>query len=279
MIVSSKELLKLARERNFAFPAANFVDQLSASAYIAAAEERKLPLILAFAQQHLPYLSFDEVIEIGKYYAEKAKVPVVLHMDHGMDKELIFKAVDVGFSSVMIDASAKSFDENVSITREIVDYAHARGVVVEAEIGHVGEGSAYADHNSCNNVYTTVEEAVNFTALTGVDSLAVSIGTAHGPYVGTPAIDFERLTEIRNAVDIPLVLHGGSSSGDDNLHRCAISGISKINVYTDFVLAAQRKLEERGATDYISVRQALKDGMSEHLKHCYDLFETDKFLG
>ena len=170
MLVSSKELYRAAREKNFAFPAANFVDQLSASAHIAVAEKLGLPLVLAFAQVHQQFLSFDEAIAIGKYYAESAKVPVVLHLDHGTDKDFIFKAIDSGFSSVMIDASAESFEENVRRTKEIVDYAHLRGVVVEAEIGHVGEGSEYSDRNTSNNIYTTVGEAKKFCELTEVDS-------------------------------------------------------------------------------------------------------------
>lgn len=277
MLVSSKELYRAAREKNFAFPAANFIDQLSASAYVEMAEKRNLPLILAFAQVHQQYLPYDEAIAIGKFYAAKAKVPVVLHLDHGTDSDFIFKAIESGFSSVMIDASSESLEENIRRTREIVKYAHLRGVVVEAEIGHVGEGSQYSDRDSSNNVYTTVEEAKIFAAQTEVDSLAISIGTAHGAYKGTPAIDFKRLEEIRNAIETPLVLHGGSSSGDENLHRCATGGISKINIYTDFVLAAYKTLNERGCTDYYAVRKALKDGMMACLDHYYNVFDTQKY--
>lgn len=277
MLVSSKELFKTARQKNFAFPAANFVDQLSASAYVETAEKLDLPLILSFAQVHQQYLPYDDAIEIGKYYAKKARVPVVLHLDHGTDKEFIFKAIDSGFTSVMIDASAESMEENVRRTREIVEYAHLRGVVVEAEIGHVGEGSQYSSQHSCNNIYTTVEEARRFTELTEVDSLAISIGTAHGAYKGTPVIDFQRLAEIRGAIETPLVLHGGSSSGDANLHSCAVGGISKINIYTDFILSAYRKLHEGTYADYYSARQAMKAGMMECLEHYYGIFDTQKY--
>lgn len=277
MLITSKELYKLARAKNFAFPAANFVDQLSASAYIETAEELGLPLILAFAQVHQSYLSYDEAIAIGSYYAKKAKVPVVLHLDHGTDKDFIFKAVDSGFTSVMIDASFESLEENIRRTKEIVSYAHLRGVTVEAEIGHVGEGSQYEAKDSSNNIYTTVEEAKIFVENTDVDSLAVSIGTAHGAYKGTPVIDFQRLAELRAAIETPLVLHGGSSSGDENLHKCATGGISKINIYTDFVLSAYKKLQERDCGDYYAVRQAMKDGMKECLKHYYKLFDTEKY--
>lgn len=277
MLVSSKELYRTAREKNFAFPAANFIDQLSASAYVEMAEKRNLPLILAFAQVHQQYLSFDEAIAIGRFYASNAKVPVVLHLDHGTDPDFIFRAIESGFSSVMIDASSESLGENIRRTKEIVKYAHLRGVVVEAEIGHVGEGSQYCGRDSSNNVYTTVEEAKIFAEQTEVDSLAISIGTAHGAYKGTPAIDFRRLEEIRNAIDTPLVLHGGSSSGDENLHRCATGGISKINIYTDFVLGAYKTLSERSCGDYFAARKALKDGMMACLDHYYNVFDTQKF--
>ena len=124
MIVTSKELFKAARKHNFAFPAPNYVDQISASAHIAAAEKLGLPVILAFAEAHQTYLPFDEAAAIGRFYAEKAKVPVVLHLDHGQTKETIFRAIDQGFRSVMIDASSQPFEENVRQTSEIVPYAH-----------------------------------------------------------------------------------------------------------------------------------------------------------
>lgn len=195
MIVTSKELYKIAQEKNFAIPAANYIDALSAAAHIEVAEKLNLPLVLEFAEAHETLLPFEDGLEIGKYYAEKAKVPVVLHLDHGTTKEKIFQAIDFGFRSVMIDASSYSFEENVKRTKEIVDYAHLRGIVVEAEIGHVGEGEEYDDQESNNNIYTTAAEAKAFVEATGVDSLAISIGTAHGSYkaAATPVIDFDRL--------------------------------------------------------------------------------------
>ncbi len=197
------------------------------------------PLVLSFAAEvHDSMLSLEEAALIGRYYAEKAKVDVALHLDHGTKFDTIKKAIAYGFTSVMIDASSCDFEENVRRTKEVVEYAHARGVVVEAmRIGHVGSGETYATDED-DSIYTEVEAAKKFVELTGVDSLAISIGTAHGHYKSTPVINFERLHEIREALDIPLVLHGGSSSGDENLRRCATEGISKINVFTDFVVAA-----------------------------------------
>jgi len=277
LLVSSKELYKTARKNNFAIPATNFVDQTSIKAYIEVAEKLNLPIILAYAEVHKEFLSFDEAIYLGKYYGEKAKVPAVLHLDHGTTKELIIRAIDEGFKSVMIDASMDSFEDNVKRTREIVDYAHLRGVVVEAEIGHVGGGEDYKSKDDSDSIYTTVEEAKKFVELTEVDSLAISIGTAHGAYKGKPVIDFNRLKEIRNAIDTPLVLHGGSSTGDDNLGRCATEGISKINIYTDLVTAAFNKTQEIKSNDYYELRNAQTEGMKECLEHYYDVFQTKKF--
>ncbi len=278
LLVSSKELFKVARKNNFAIPAPNFVDQNSIKAYIEVAEKLNLPVILAYAEAHKNYLSFDEALYLGKYYGEKAKVPAVLHFDHGTTKELIIRAINEGFKSVMIDASMDSFEDNVKKTREIVEYAHLRGVVVEAEIGHVGNGEDFKSYDVSDSIYTTVEEAKKFVELTNVDSLAISIGTAHGAYKGTPVIDFDRLKEIRNAIDTPLVLHGGSSSGDDNLGRCATEGISKINIYTDLVTAASNKAKNTKFEDYYDLRDAQMDGMKECLEHYYNVFQTKKFI-
>ena len=277
MLVSSKELFKSARKNNFAIPATNFVDQNSAKAYISVAEKLNLPLILAYAEAHEKFLSYDYALCLGKCYGEKAKVPVVLHLDHGTTKELILRAIDDGFKSVMIDASMDSFEDNVRRTREIVEYAHLRGVVVEAEIGHVGGGDEYKNKGDSGSIYTTIEEAKKFVELTEVDSLAISIGTAHGAYKGTPVIDFDRLKEIRSALDTPLVLHGGSSSGDDNLERCATGGISKINIYTDMVTAAYKKAQSTEWNDYYELRNAEIEGMKECLEHYYSVFHTKSF--
>lgn len=274
MLVSSKELLLTAKQKHFAIPSANFVDEISAKAHIEVAEEMNLPLILSFAQVHSKYQSLEEAANIGKYYANKAKVPIVLHLDHGEDFDFIKRAIDLGFTSVMIDASNETLDENIRITKEVVDYAHAHDVCVEAEIGHVGTGVSVDALSEAKSVYTSVEEAIKLTQETNLDSLAVSIGTAHGSYKGTPVINFERLKELSEALDVPLVLHGGSSSGDENLSRCAKEGIAKINIYTDFILNAYKNLQENEAKDYFAVKTLLKDGIKDILRRYYKVFST-----
>jgi len=274
MLVTSKELYQKAQEGNYAIPAPNFIDVESMKTYLEVAEELRTPVILALAESHLDLISLEEAALNGKYFAEKANVPVVLHLDHGMTPSIIKQAIDLGFTSVMIDASQDDFESNVARTKEIIEYAHPRGVVVEAEIGHVGSGDNYENHEHTDSKYTTVEDAENFIKETNVDSLAISIGTAHGMYKGVPEINFKRLNEIAAAVDTPLVLHGGSSSGDDNLQRCAQEGIAKINVFSDLVNAAMDTIKENNPVNYLEVKAAAKQGMKECLKHYYGVFGT-----
>jgi len=274
LLVTSKELFSNAQKERFAIPATNFFDLDSARSYVSVAERLNKPLILAFAQAHMDMMSLEEAALIGNYLAEKAEVPVVLHLDHGQDEKVIKRAIELGFTSVMIDASLDPFEENVRRSKAIAEYAHARGVVVEAEIGFVGSGVNYENHDHSDSIYTEVHDAVRFVEQTQVDSLAVSIGTAHGFYKGVPKISFDRLTELQAAVKIPLVLHGGSSSGDDNLHRCATNGISKINIFTDFITAAMKTIEQEKPTDYFQLKKLTNQSIEETLEHYYTVFAT-----
>lgn len=272
MLVTSKEMLERAKAGGYALVAPDYYDNNSCRAFVQVAEELNQPLVLSFAAEvHDSMLSLEEAALIGRYYAEKAKVDVALHLDHGTKFDTIKKAIAYGFTSVMIDASSCDFEENVRRTKEVVEYAHARGVVVEAEIGHVGSGETYATDQD-DSIYTEVEAAQKFVELTGVDSLAISIGTAHGHYKGTPVINFERLHEIRDALDIPLVLHGGSSSGDENLRRCATEGISKINVFTDFVVAAFEAAKNGNPKDWFELLHMSDEGIKNVLRHYYRVF-------
>ncbi|OLR63012.1 fructose-bisphosphate aldolase [Anaerostipes sp. 992a] len=274
MLVNSKELFKKAQEGHYAIPSANVLDMESIKYHVGVAQELGLPLIVGVAEAHLgDNLTLEDAALVGKKYADAASVPVVLHLDHGMSVETCKKAIDLGFTSVMIDASMKSFEENVAITKEVVEYAKAKDVSVEAEIGHVASNF---DENDTDALYTTAEEAKKFCEESGCDSLAISIGTAHGVYKAKaiPEISFDRLAEIHAATDVPLVLHGGSGSGDDNLNRCAKEGISKVNIYTDLYLAAMASADESGAKDYLSLRAAIKAGIQNCLKHYYSVFET-----
>ncbi len=279
MLVTTKEMFERSRERGYAIVAPDFWDSNSCRTYVETAEELGVPVILSFAQAHSDMLSIEEAFALAKFYGEKASVPVAIHLDHGLDVETVKRAVDLGYTSVMIDASAQPYEINVARTKEVCEYAHAHGVVVEAELGHVGSGDVITSENAealkdDRNIYTEVEMAKAFVKETGVDSLAVSIGTSHGLYKGTPVIDFDRLHELREALPIPLVLHGGSGSGDENLERCATEGISKINVFTDFTVAAINATKDE---EYINWYKLIKDAnraISEKLKFYFRLFHT-----
>ena len=261
MLVNSKEMLLKASKEGYAVPATNFIDLDSARTFVTVAEKLNKPLMLPFAQAHKDLISLEEAALIGKYLANKASVPIVLHLDHGEDFDFIKQAIDLGFTSVMIDASKESLENNIEITKKVVDYAQPRNVTVEAELGHVGAGTNYED------VQTFIEN-------TNVDSLAIWIGTAHGAYKGTPVLNFERLAEIKQITDVPLVLHGGSSSGNANLNRCATSGIAKINIFTDFLNAAYQKNMNGQPKDYLEMKQLSNEAMAETLEACYKVFAT-----
>ena len=281
MLVTTKEMFEKSRKKGYAIVAPDYWDSNSCKTYVETAERLGVPVILSFAQAHQDMLSLEEAYTLGKFYGEKASVPVAVHLDHGQDFETVKKAVDMGFTSVMIDASAQPYEVNVARTKEVCDYAHAHGVVVEAELGHVGSGDVITSENmealhDDKSIYTDVETAKRFVEETGVNSLAVSIGTSHGLYKGIPVIDFDRLHELRKEVPVPLVLHGGSGSGDDNLERCATEGISKINVFTDFTVAA---IDASKKEDYVNWYRLLKnanEAISNKLEFYFRLFQTGK---
>lgn len=269
-------MFKQAEKGGYAVPSANFLDYRMASAFVAKAESLNMPLILSFAQVHIDELPLEDAAAIGIHLATSASVPIALHLDHGEDEETIKKAISLGFTSVMIDASTCEFNENIATTKRVVDHAHARGVVVEAELGHVGSGVSLEAQES-DSIYTDPAQAALFCQKTGIDSLAISIGTAHGHYKGTPKISFDCLKEIRDEVTVPLVLHGGSSSGDENLHQCATRGIQKINIFTDFITAAHDVIYREKFADLLALNHAVTDAYQDTLGHCYTTFATKQW--
>ena len=266
MLVTLNEVLKDAQKNKYAVGLFNTVNLEMAKGVLAAAEEARSPVIIGTAEVLLPYSSLTELAPLLTSLAGKATVPVVLHFDHGLTTECIHQAIDLGFTSVMYDCSTKSFDENCRSVGEVVRYAHARGITVEAELGHVGaagdsaEGTGAQDHS----VYTEPSQAKRFYEATGVDALAVAIGTLHGAYKKKPNLDFDRLAEIAGLVDVPLVLHGGSGLSDDDFRRAIATGIAKVNIFTDINTAAakaayQGYAEGLGMTD-------LMQGITESIK-------------
>lgn len=274
MLVNTIDMLDKARRQKFAIPSTNFINADMAKTFVEIAEQLNMPLILSFAQSHRVYISLEEAANIGKFYAENAKVPVALHLDHGTEFEYIQRAISLGFTSIMFDGSEMSFRENIEKTKIVVELAHDNAIPVEAELGHVGANDLSESNELTDSVYTRAEDVNEFIEQTKVDSLAISIGTAHGAYRGIPKINFDRLDEINRISTIPLVLHGGSSSGDDNLEKCATNGISKINIYTDFVLGANRAIKYNKSSEYLNVQDSIIKEWIKILEKYYRIFHT-----
>lgn len=269
MLVTAKEMLGKARREGYAIPSPDFVDSNSVRAFVQVADELNAPLILSFAEVHQDHLSLEEAALLGRFYAERSRAPIALHLDHGTKPETIEEAIRLGFTSVMIDASNEKLAENIRRTKEVVVTAHAHGVDVEAEIGHVGTQEAGNPHALSENIYTEVDAAKELVEATDVDFLAVSIGTVHGAYRGTPALNFNRLAELNAALAMPLVLHGGSGSGDENLARCAQNGIAKVNLYTDFIVAARDRVYQEHPDHWLSLLEEGSAAMRDVLHRYY----------
>ena len=235
MLVTLNEVLNDAQRNHYGVGLFNTINFEMARGVIEAAEELDSPVIIGTAESLTKYTPLKELSWLLKPLAEEASVPVVLHFDHGLTEAKIVEALKLGFSSIMYDCSTFPYEENVERVARMTEFAHMFGVTVEGELGHVG---ANDNPDAETDMYTTPEEAADYAARTGIDALAVAIGTAHGEYREKPVLDLERLAEIRAAVDVPLVLHGGSGLSDEDFRNCIKGGICKVNIYTDINLAA-----------------------------------------
>ncbi len=242
MLVNLNDVLKKAQAEHYGVGLFNTTDTDMLEAVISAAEELNSPVILGTAEVLLPYGELKLIAPSVLAAAKRAKVPVVLHYDHGLTFERCMEALKLGFSSVMFDGSAGDPENNIQATREIVKIAHSFGASVEGEIGHVGQADAGDEH--LTDMYTTPEEAEEYVKATGVDALAVAIGTAHGVYKTKPQLNLDRLRKIRAKIDTPLVLHGGSGLSDDDFRNTIRDGIAKVNIFTDLCLAGDRAMKE-----------------------------------
>lgn len=237
MLVTLREVLKDAQEKKYGVGLFNTVNLEMAKGVLAAAEELKSPVIIGTAEVLLPYASLEELAYFLVPMAKKASVPVVLHYDHGLTDKKIVEAMRLGFSSIMYDCSTDTYENNIARVAQMVKIADMFGASVEGELGHVGANDESAGDDS---IYTEPEQARDFAQRTGVDALAVAIGTAHGTYKEKPRLDIGRLAEISRAVPVPLVLHGGSGLSDEDFKNCVANGISKINIFTDINCAAAK---------------------------------------
>ena len=254
MLASLTELMKDATEKNYAVGAFNATNLESLTAAIQAAEETGKAIILNHADVHSKFITLEEIAPIMLNKAEKASVPICVNLDHGASIEVCMKAIRLGFTSVMLDASSKSYEENVRDTAMICRLAHSVGVTVEAELGHIfssdiglGNGAVQEtldNFDSEEDVYTDPAVAKDFVEKTGVDVLAIAFGTAHGVYQKKPKLDLDRIRLIRESIDIPFVMHGGSGLTEQEYRIAINNGIRKINYYTYMAMAGGKAVKE-----------------------------------
>lgn len=234
-LVTSKQMLADAQKGGYAIGAFNAENMEMVKAIIKAAEELKAPVMIQTTPSTVKYASLEMFVGMVRAEARDASVPVCLHLDHGSSFELAVRAIKEGYTSVMIDGSKLPFEENIDVSARVAAVAHPNNIPVEAELGKVG--GKEDDHEAVADTNTDPMQAKEFVEKTGIDSLAVAIGTAHGFYVGTPVLDKERLSEIRAAVDIPLVLHGASGLSEEDVKDCVKRGICKVNFATELRVA------------------------------------------
>lgn len=252
MLVSTKEMLTAAREGHYAVPMFDVCNYEMIRTVVETAEAQRSPVMLGALEVDIKGGGLDYFIAMAKVAAASVSVPVAIHLDHATTFEQCKRVIDAGFNSVMIDASTASFDDNVAKTKAVVAYAHARNVTVEAELGHVPDavaGTGEAAHQGAKHVeikdsLTQPGDVVRFVELTGVDALAIAIGTAHGSYISAPELEIGLLKEINEVSPACLVLHGGSGTPEDQVKEAIANGITKINVFTDLLIAYNTKLRD-----------------------------------
>ena len=274
MLVTMKEILDRAKKDNYGVTAPNVQSEDTVRAVIKVAEKCNAPMIIdvnAFIHPDLPWF-----VHMIRDLVEKSPVPFAINLDHGKSYEDIMLGINSGFTSIMVDRSSLSYEDNIAQTKETVKMCRPLNISVEAELGHVGQSEDYS--SDVSDHFTKPEEVKKFVEETGIDCLAVAIGTAHGRYHGTPHIDFDLLKQITDVVDIPLVLHGGSGTGDENLRKAVKNGIQKVNLATELVVAGKEELEtfiqDKNFDKWQLIPSFIK-GYSDRLEHYVNLFDQE----
>ncbi|RMG58951.1 MAG: ketose-bisphosphate aldolase [Gammaproteobacteria bacterium] len=274
-LVNMKDMLTHAWENGYAVGGFDLVGLEFLDGIMRAAEGERSPVILSLAESHFEYYDFELAMAASVAAAERSSVPVAIHLDHGASLESAIEAIRLGCNGVMVDASHHPFDENVAATRAVVEMAHGCGVPVEGELGYVaGVEGEDAERHPGEVVYTHPEEAERFVAETGVDFLAVSIGTVHGRMRGTPRLDFDRLAAINERVQRPLVIHGGTGLEDAQFRRLIENGVAKINYYTALADAAAERIRanRREGAGYTALLEGVREAVAEETARCMRLF-------
>ena len=278
MLVNMKEMLAKAQKEQYGIGFFNAVNVEMARAIIETAEELRAPVIVGTAEVLLSAMSLERVAEYLIPMAQKAGVPVAVHYDHGLTFEKCMEALKLGFSSVMYDCSTASYEENLDRVAEMVRVCHGMGVTVEGELGHVGDNEGAGKLENPSDYFTDPAVAADFVRKTGVDALAVAVGNAHGDYKFPPKLDFSRITAIREATGIPLVLHGGSGLSDDDFREAVRRGVCKINIFTDLDKAGKAGIEKglkNGAASMMELIPYEIEAMKEVVRNKIGLFGSD----
>ncbi|MBO4596238.1 MAG: class II fructose-bisphosphate aldolase [Bacteroidales bacterium] len=276
MLASLSSILGAARKGRYAVGAFNCLSLEQARGAVAAAEKLRSPIILQVAEVQFPCAPMELMAPVFLRLAHDASVPVCVHLDHGQSVDTCFRAIKLGFNSVMFDGAALPFEENVRCTAQVVTAAKDRGVDVEAELGRVGDAGTVDEGRQNVDIFTDPAQAEEFIDATGADALAIAIGNLHGKYIATPKLNIERLREIAARIDTPLVLHGGSGTSVEDFKACVHNGICKINVATALQLAAADAVQKycAGSPSYIGIKESVEAATVEAVSWHMDLFES-----
>lgn len=273
MLANIKYWEEKAKIERYAIPHFNVWNVEMLMGVIDAAEELCAPVIISFGTGFVGNTSFEDFCHMMLSMAKKAKVPVITHWDHGRSMEIVQNAYQHGMNSVMRDASAYEFEENIRLTKEVVDYFHPLGVSVEAELGHVGNETIY-EEALASYQYTDPSKAAEFVERTGCDSLAVAIGNQHGVYTSAPQLNFEVLEKVRDAVSVPLVLHGASGIGDKDIRRAIQLGITKINIHTELCQAAMEAIGAHKENSFLALEREVRLAVKQRAMEKIILFDA-----
>lgn len=280
MLLNMKDLLRVANEHYFAVPAFNISDYSMFKAVMEACEETQAPVIIAIHPDELKHMG-GEILKAIRERALHAAVPVTIHLDHGTEFSQIMRAIRLGFTSVMIDGSHLPFEENVAVSKKVVEVAHQVDVSVEGELGTIGTADAEGEAGADEIIYTDPDDAVRFVAETGVDALAIAIGTAHGLYPPgrEPRLELERLKEIKARLPMPLVLHGGSGNSDEEIRKAVELGVNKINISSDIKVAYYNKmrevLQDRALREPSKIQPPCEEALKAVARQKIKLFQAD----